>query len=719
MMPRQADPAAQFRRMYDTGPVDFGATIRRHEIADDSELAEWIEADARERLSRGLPVELSRYLDAVSALHSHPVALDAAIEFSLRWLRATEGDQRRAAARLSALHPNLADLIATSAQLDQVLLTSRTVNNAFRSRDKLPLPSDFGPPEASGRPRFELRDSLGEGVSGHVYLAVDRRLSDAGHPAWVAIKILRPLHLDAADRLRFQDEAAKARRINHPNVVRVLDRGVQPPDLDYIVSEYVDGSHLGAWVQRLPSRPKPRDAAAMVRKLALGLQAAHAAGLVHCDLKPDNILLTKEGEPRIADFGLSHQWAADSDSAGDVAPDRPVGNRAFAAPEQLLAKRGAFTPAADVYALGGILLWLLTGRYANGATVDEVESRLDAIGRSTTSTQTVSLDGIADPDLAAICRRALQPQPQDRYQSADALAADLDAWLSYRPLPAARVSLGRKTILLLRRQPLLIAAGAAIVALAVVAGLLVGAAERRRLDASLKATEAIAKKDHDMLEQSKLAIESMFRNYKTERIAADWLPSVTILEAVAGPFLKHLGEGTESIWSARIELVRKHLADEDARGNSGQPEYLMWKTVLGYWLMQAGKYDDAETTLTQARVGWTQSVSSTDVWHAYIAQALRCNTIKQAMASLKKPEARSDPAMLRPVAADMERDLTVFTGLRRGGNLHLEVLTALDAAYSPQMLDDPAGRERIRRLLREFEQPTDLQAPSSAEKPTL
>ncbi|MGH7132249.1 MAG: serine/threonine-protein kinase [Phycisphaerales bacterium] len=714
MMPRQADPAAQFRLLYEAGPVDFGATIRRHEIADDSELAEWIEADARERLSRGLPVELSRYLDAVSALHSHPVALDAAIEFSLRWLRATEGggDQRRAAARLSALHPNLADLIATSAQLDQVLLTSRTVNNTFRSRDRFPLPSDFGPPEASGRPRYELRDSLGEGVSGHVYLAVDRRLSDAGHPAWVAIKILRPLHLDTVDRLRFQDEAAKARRINHPNVVRVLDRGVQPPDLDYIVSEYVDGSHLGTWVQRLPSRPKPREAAAMVRKLALGLQAAHAAGLVHCDLKPDNILLTKEGEPRIADFGLSHQWA---DDAGDVAPDRPVGNRAFAAPEQLLAKRGAFTPAADVYALGGILLWLLTGRYANGATVDEVESRLDAIGRSTTATQTVSLEGITDPDLAAICRRALQPQPQDRYQSADALAADLDAWIAYRPLTGSKTSLKRRTTLLLRRQPLLIVAGAAVVALAVLAGLLLGASERRRLDASLKATEEIAKKDHEMLEQSRAAVESMFRNYQNARVAADWLPNVTVLETVAGPFLKHLGKGTESIWSSRIDLVRRHLESENQAGNTGHAEYLMWQSVLGYWLMQAGKYDQADQQLNEARAGWSRNVAQDDTWIKYVDEIIRCSQVKRALASVSPaadpnaPTRTLSPAerdRLRPVAAELERGVVVFTGLRNGGNLHKQVLDCLDAVYSPQLLDDPAGRDRVRRLMRELELPT-------------
>ena len=587
------------------------------------------------------------------------------------------------------------------------------MNNAFRSRDKLPLPSDFGPPEASGRPRFELRDSLGEGVSGHVYLAVDRRLSDAGHPAWVAIKILRPLHLDAADRLRFQDEAAKARRINHPNVVRVLDRGVQPPDLDYIVSEYVDGSHLGAWVQRLPARPKPRDAAAMVRKLALGLQAAHAAGLVHCDLKPDNILLTKDGEPRIADFGLSHQWA---DDTGDVAPDRPVGNRAFAAPEQLLAKRGAFTPAADVYALGGILLWLLTGRYANGATVDEVESRLDAIGRSTTATQTVSLDGIADPDLAAICRRALQPQPQDRYQSADALAADLDAWLAYRPLTGSNSSVVRRTILLLRRQPLLIAAGAAVVALAVLAGLLLGASERRRLDASLKATEEIAKKDHEMLEQSRAAVESMFRNYQNARVAADWLPNVTVLETVAGPFLKHLGKGTESIWSSRIDLVRRHLESEDKTGNTGHAEYLMWQSVLGYWLMQAGKYDEADQQLNEARAGWVKNVARDDTWIKYVDEIIRCSRVKRALATVSPaadPNApnrtlnTTDRERLRPVAAELERGVGVFTGLRNGGNLHKQVLDCLDAAYSPQLLDDPAGRERVRRLKRELELPTD------------
>jgi serine/threonine protein kinase len=199
---------------------------------------------------------------------------------------------------------------------------------------------------------------LGSGGSGDVYLAADRQLSEQGHEALVAIKVL------AGDRgpwarQRLIDEATKARRVTHANVVRVLDRGVSDDDEDFVVYEHVAGGDLGEWLDRRPQRLSARDAASLMSRIARGVHAAHAAGLVHCDLKPGNVLMTAEGEPRVADFGIAVR--AD-DEAAQYSGDReqPIGNIAFIAPEQFRMQDGCFSIAADVYALGGMLYYLVT-----------------------------------------------------------------------------------------------------------------------------------------------------------------------------------------------------------------------------------------------------------------------------------------------------------------------------------------------------------------------
>ncbi len=112
------------------------------------------------------------------------------------------------------------------------------------------LPCDFGPATKDGRPRYELRELLGEGALGQVYLAVDRHLSEQDHPAFVSIKLLRGQERSVLERQQLVDEATKARRINHPNVARVLDRGVSARDEDFLLYEYVEGGDLARWARR-------------------------------------------------------------------------------------------------------------------------------------------------------------------------------------------------------------------------------------------------------------------------------------------------------------------------------------------------------------------------------------------------------------------------------------------------------------------------------------
>src|SRR5262249_8770250 len=155
-----------------------------------------------------------------------------------------------------------------------------------------------------GRSRYQLTKLLGSGSAGEVYQAIDRQLSERDRPAYVAIKLLTNRGRAEGDRQLLVEEAAKARRVLHDNVVRVLDRGVSEQDEDYIIYEHVEGGDLDAWFERNGFRATPAEAARMAAKIARGVQAAHSSGVVHCDLKPSNVLVTDAGEPKVCDFGI-------------------------------------------------------------------------------------------------------------------------------------------------------------------------------------------------------------------------------------------------------------------------------------------------------------------------------------------------------------------------------------------------------------------------------
>lgn len=286
-----------------------------------------------------------------------------------------------------------------------------------------PCPSEFGP---GGR--YLLEELISIGPRSLVYRGVDQQLSSEGFEARVVLKMASRPGGGSID-------ARSARRIEHPHVVRVLDLGVDPESgTEYTVTEYVSGGDLS----KIEVPVAPRAAAALVGKLASGVQASHGAGVVHCDLKPANVLLTNTGEPKLSDFDLC---------CSPLASDTTVrGNQAFMAPEQRAGGELALAPLADVYALGGILRWLITGRLPAEAS----EQRFDA-------------------DLERIIARALEPEREHRYPSAGAMGDDLERWASSRPLDWTRPSLARRAWLWGRRYP----ARAGL--LASLAGLTIGA----------------------------------------------------------------------------------------------------------------------------------------------------------------------------------------------------------------------------------------------------
>jgi len=711
--------AASLARMYEEkGDADLAEFIDNcRRMIGPEELAELIDADGRLRLDRGLPVTLSRYLDAIPDLASMPVALDAAIEFTLRSIGGDRTPPVAAVASLIAEYPMFERAIRAASLLSEALWSTEQVRADARPGRGLTVPSDFGPALPSGQRRYELREALGSGAQGGVYLAVDRHLSDRSKPAWVAIKVLRQHVGDAIGRDRLIEEATRARRIDHPNIVRVLDRGVSDDGDDYIVYEYVDGSTLREWRQARGEALGQRVAAELVAKIARGVQAAHSVGVVHCDIKPDNIMITRAGEPKVTDFGLAVRIDIEADVFMSRPSDGPMGNLGFIAPEQYRLAEGAIAPPADVYACGGILYYLLTGLLPNGQSVEEVERNLDATdGRSEPPSLREARPDI-DPDLEAICRRALAPRCADRYGSAEALANDLEAWLRREPIRWTRPSVSRRVLLFCRREPLAVAMLLALMAIVGVgSGLGVALsreAERRVMQEKIEAAAEIQRQTEEYYERQTSILDSLATSVRKgsnpSGLGADWLAIMLIFETVLGPELTERSEQWAALRQERIDRLRSVINEEISAGRGKGLEALLWESMLGYHLLRDERFDEAIEVLTRNRAAFAARLDPDDLYLTMIDQMLACGRIMRSAAMPR--EQRKDPAVLaevRRATEFLERTESIFQGRRSGDALHRLVVECLVSAYGQGMLDIPdrasAARKRFIQMMSQSEQ---------------
>jgi serine/threonine protein kinase len=219
--------------------------------------------------------------------------------------------------------------------------------------------------------RYKLGRVLGSGGMAIVYLADDRELGRA-----VAVKLLADnLAADDAFRARFLREAQLAAKLSHPHIVHVYDIGRDPGGRPFIVMEYVEGESLHQTLER-ERRLSPARVTAIAKDCCAGLAYAHAAGLVHRDLKPHNLLIDPEGHVKIADFGVARSL----DGAGLTLTGSVLGTAGYLAPEQ--ARGEPVTSAADIYGLGVTLHQLATGALPGpGAAADLPEPLRGAIAR--------------------------------------------------------------------------------------------------------------------------------------------------------------------------------------------------------------------------------------------------------------------------------------------------------------------------------------------------
>jgi serine/threonine-protein kinase len=401
----------------------------------------------------------------------------------------------------------------------------------------------------AGAGRFEIGPLLGRGGFGAVYRARDTTLDRA-----VALKLLRVP--DAAMVARLLKEARAQAQIEHDNVCRVYDVG-ELAGAPFIAMQLVDGRTLSAL------RPELRleEIARIVRDVAAGVQAAHTVGLIHRDLKPDNIMVerTPAGwKPYVLDFGL----ARDVEAASQTVTGNIVGTPYYMSPEQVRGRSEQVDRRSDVYSLGATLYHLLAGvpPFAGGSSA---EILMQILGQEPIPLRRAVPD--VPRDLEAVVMRCLEKRPGDRYESARALADDLGRFLDGVPVAARRSSVVGRLVKLVRRRRQA-AAGIAAAVLAVLVTATLGLRATLRAHAEARAAEDFAGRVAQIESTMRLAYLEPLHDVRPEqatvraemmRIASDAAEIGSAADRVRHAALgrAHLALGAPALARAELEAA--------------------------------------------------------------------------------------------------------------------------------------------------------------------
>ncbi len=525
--------------------------------------------------------------------------------------------------------------------------------------------SDGAPPR--NRPRigpYQLVRLLGAGGMGEVHLGFE---DGPDFRRYVAIKIVRE-GVDAGFAERFARERAILARLQHPGIARFLGGDMTEDGRPYYVMEYVEGERIDVFSDR--KRLTIRERVELFRDVCLAVQHAHANLVVHRDLKPDNILITPDGEPKLLDFGIAK--LLEDDGVELTRTGLRLATPAYAAPEQLRGE--PVSTASDVYALGVLLYESLCGHRAFSAAqaaararIPDVEptprpstsvgqpltrptpegdsetlSAADLSGRRGTAPNT--LQRALRGDLDNIVLKAMRSDPRDRYVSAAALADDLDRYLSGRPVLARAPSLGYRTAKFVRRNR-----AASIAAAALLLTIVVGGAATLAQNGRIRAqAERLSVERDRALEVQNFLLESFgaagssgwtgdsvtvrqvleSRAEQVETLYADDPAIRAEMQHVLADGFERLGALEEAeTWAKKAVETRRSLAlgphDRELARSVG---------LLGWIHHQRNDLDAAETLLRESLSTWRVHAADS----AGLARAL--NDLAGVLTSLAKLE---------------------------------------------------------------------------------
>ncbi|HEX6902508.1 MAG TPA: tetratricopeptide repeat protein [Thermoanaerobaculia bacterium] len=442
---------------------------------------------------------------------------------------------------------------------------------------------------------WEVVRWIGHGGMGRVFLA---RRADGAFDQEVALKLIRPGFASRQLLQRFRDERQVLASLAHPHIARLLDGGATEDGLPYLVMEHVEGATLE---EHCAARGLSLDECVdLFLAVCAAVEHAHRNLVVHRDLKPGNILVTREGEPKLLDFGIAKLLGREAGDATLTQGAATLGTVTFASPEQLRGE--AVTTANDVYSLGVILYRLLSGRHPYD--LDDVpfpeavrrvcESEPPPPSRAAAEAGDATAARVLRGDLDNVILLALCKSPAERYPSVAALAADLRAWRAGRPVAARQPTARYRAVKFVRRHRLGVAA-AAVTLLSLVGGLGAAAWSARQARAEARRAEL-------------------------ERARA---------EEVSGFLQGLLGATNSSAWGPRqgpygAKVTVAEVLDAAARRldrHAGQPAVAApLRRALGASYAGIGLYAPAERELRLAlalhrRVYGERSLETTRVWN--------------------------------------------------------------------------------------------------------
>lgn len=369
-----------------------------------------------------------------------------------------EGDPQKS---LSAFAPTV---FVSKSATDETTTFSKQSESA-------PFSHDFGD--------YELLGEIAKGGMGIVYKARQTKLNRI-----VALKVIRSGEFADDEQVRrFHSEAEAAAKLDHPGIVPVFEVG-EVNNQHFFSMAIVEGQSLHSKVNDIGPLV-PRQAAKLTRTVAEAVQFAHNKGIVHRDIKPHNILLDENGQPRVTDFGLAKDIHGGSDL---TATGQVMGTPSYMSPEQAAGYVEQIGPKSDVYSLGATLYFLLTGRppFQAASTIETVRQVID-----NEPVPPRRLNSEISPNLETICVKCLRKEPSKRYANAAELADDLERWLDNKPIAARPVSRVEKTWLWCKRRPAVASLLAAIVLMAVVGSLI--ALERQNATHAKGLVDALVK----------------------------------------------------------------------------------------------------------------------------------------------------------------------------------------------------------------------------------
>ena len=457
----------------------------------------------------------------------------------------------------------------------------------------------FAPGERLGP--YRVLSVIGRGGMGLVYLA---ERADGKFEQRVAIKVLQsgvdlPLLGD-----RTQQECRILASLEHPNIARVLDAGVSHDGLPYFVMEYVDGLPLDRYCEQhhLSIRERLR----LLLPLCDALHLAHQKLIVHRDLKPDNVLVTKQGVPKLLDFGIAKVLSEVPVSPQNTATR--ILTPEYASPEQ--ARGEPVTTATDIYSLGGVLYKLLTGSAPHQTKDRSPMEMVRAICEEDVRKPSELRPGLAG-DIDSILLKALHNDPQQRYRSIDQFAADLQRWLLGKPVVAVPPSLAYRARKFARRHRVALATASAV-ALALVVAAVVSIRAGIRANREAAVAQAVNEfLQNDLLAQAGPSFQSgpnakpdpdlkvrTALDRAAERIEGKFAKQPEVeasIRVTMGRTYTDLGlfpEAREQLERA-LELRQRALGAEDAKT-------LKTMASLGWVIYLQGKYAEAEVLQSRA-----------------------------------------------------------------------------------------------------------------------